>query len=90
MDTSIADAIAAAGRHYVNGRGNSTLDKSVHRDPPSTGVKSDGTIVWHLYGESTDGTDLAARWGGGADSKDPKTYPAFTATVNVVGPSADP
>lgn len=90
METRIGEAIGAAGRHHLTGRQGAALNRHDHREPPDTGVKHDGTIVWHLHGELSDAKDLVARWRGNADNADPITFPAFKPNVTVSDPEDDP
>jgi len=86
MDTRIAEAVGAAGRNHVNGKNDTNLDRNVHREPPGTGVKGDGTIVWHVHGELADVNALVGRWTGNADPADPLGHLSFRANVSVSYP----
>jgi hypothetical protein len=91
MATRINEAVGAAGRNNVCGKnGANPLDPHVHREPPDTGVKSDGTIVWHVHGELSDVGNMIARWTGSADPADPKGHPAFKPANVIVVPADDP
>jgi hypothetical protein len=93
MQTHINEAIAAAKRLGIKGRGGQ-VDPNAHdhRIPQDNG-HNNGQIVWRLNGvKDPTGKNLAARWGGAADTVDPINFPAFNkdATVTVAGPDDDP
>jgi hypothetical protein len=92
MLTHINEAIGAAKRLGIKGRGGLVHPNAHdHRDPKDNGHKN-GKIVWHLHGEKdTTGKTLKARWEGAADTVDPQNFPKFyNPTVTVDDPDDDP